>query len=403
MGIFFGNKDKGKLVLVFYIGSSSVNGSLFFARKDGIPKIILSVNEPIALEENISADRLLLLTTRTLGIVADKVHRAGVGSPKEIFCVLSSLWYVSQTRIIKFEKNTPFLFTSKFASDLIQKERTLFKEDHAVKYSHAGVLPRLIEIKNIKTMINGYETSNPLNQKGTDLEITIFISMSGEQILSKIEEIIRKHFHFKEMKFSSFTFSSFAVVRDIYMHSEDFLLINIGGEVTDISMIKKNMLRQSISFPLGLNFMIRDIASEFHYSLGEAKSIISLLLDGHATASVTKDLIPVMKKLKMQWLAKFQESLPNLSNDISVPGTIFLVVDKEMSSFFSEIIKTEQFNQYTLTDSQFKVTFLDTEVFHGMASFEDNVTRDPFLIINSIYINRFLINNNYSNKINKTN
>ncbi|MEI8174595.1 MAG: hypothetical protein WCG28_01445 [bacterium] len=398
MGIFFSNNDKGKLVLVFHVGSSSVNGALFFARKDGIPKIIFSVNEPIALEENISADRLLFLTIKTLEIVASKIHKAGVGAPKEIFCVLSSLWYISQNRIIKFKKNTPFLFTSKFASDLIKKETTLFEEDHAVKYLHAGVPPRLIEIKSTKMMINGYETPTPLNQKGTDLEMTIFISMSSEQILGKIEDTIRKHFSFKEIKFSSFTFSSFAVVRDIYTHNEDFLLTDIDGEVTDICMIKKNMLRELISFPLGVNFMIRDIASEFRYSLSEAKSIISLLKDGHATVSVSKGLVPIMKKLKMEWLSKFQESLANISNDISVPGTIYLVVDKEMSGFFSDIIKTEQFSQYTLTDSQFKVTFLDAEVFHGMVSFEDNVNRDPFLIINSIYINRFLINNVHPNK-----
>jgi len=98
----------------------------------------------------------------------------------------------------------------------------------------------------------------------------------------------------------------------------------------------------------------------------------------------------VINKLKSQWLAKFQESLINLSNDISIPSTIFLTVDQALADFFIETIKSEQFNQYTLTESKFKVVFLGTQALHGIALFQENVIRDPFVIIESIYVNRFL-------------
>jgi len=392
MEIFPHNNKKGKLVLVFYIGSSSVGGSLFWTEKSGIPKIVFSVNEPIELEEKVEADRFLSLTLKSLELVAVKVHSAGMGVPEEIFCVLSSLWYISQTRIIRLEKNTPFLFTSKLADDLIKKEVALFEEEHSTKYARAGAPVRLIELKNIKTVINGYETPYPLNQKGKELEMTIFVSIGSEKILTKISKTVEKNFPSKKITFSSFVLSSFAVVRDMYPHNENFLLINIGGEVTDISMVKKNILHESISFPLGLNFIIRGVASMSRSSLSEAKSLVSLLKDGHASESMTKKLSPIINKLKTEWLSKFQESLSNLSNDISVPATLYLSVDKDLADFFSEIIKTEQFNQYTLTESKFKVVFLGSEVFHDLVKFEKNVMSDTFLIISSIYINRFLIN-----------
>src|SRR3989338_8987803 len=109
---FSGNKEKQKLILVFYVGSSSVDGALVWAQKSGIPKIVFSIREPIALEDNIEAERFLTLTIKTLEIVTRRIHLAGIGVPEDIFCVLSSLWYVSQTRIIKLEKNAPFVFTS---------------------------------------------------------------------------------------------------------------------------------------------------------------------------------------------------------------------------------------------------------------------------------------------------
>src|SRR3989338_7846427 len=272
----------------------------------------------------------------------------------------------------------PFVFTSTLALDLIKKEIDLFEKEYLVKYEGVEHPVRSIEFKNIKTMLNGYETTQPLDQKGKELEMTIFISISPEVVLKKIEKIIQMHFYHKEIQFFSSVMATFVVVRDVYAHNENFLLIDIGGEVTDIFMVKKNVLRESISFPLGLNFIIRRVAETLFLSLNEAKSLVSLFKDGHASGTAVKKIGPIIEKLK---------------NDISVPANIYLSVDAEMASFFSETIKTEQFSQYTLTESKFTVTFLGTEVFKGMAEFKEGIIRDPALDINSIYINRF------SNKI----
>ncbi len=390
MGIFSKTKEKDELVLVFDVGSSSVGGALFWMQQSGIPKIVFSVREPIVLEKKINIDRFLLFTTKSLNIVASQIHQAGLGAPSKIFCVLSSPWYVSQTRVISLEKNTPFVFTSKLADELIKKETSLFEDEYSAKYLHAGNSVRSIELKNIKTMLNGYETAKPLNQKTKQLEMTIFVSISPEQVLGKIEETIKKHFNFKQIKFSSFVLASFAVVRDMSMHQDNFLLIDIGGEVTDIAMVKKNILRESISFPVGRNFMIRGATSALDCTFAEAQSFISLFQNGHAADTTKKKLQPIIDKLKTEWLKKFQESLANISNDVSIPATIYMTVDPDLADFFSQIIKNEQLNQYTLTDSKFQVVFLNTAVFHGVATFEENIIRDPFLIIDSIYINRFL-------------
>jgi hypothetical protein len=391
MGIFSGSREKDELALVFNVGSSSVGGALFRAQKSGIPKMIFSVREPIAVEDKIDIDRSLFLAIQSLEIVVNKIYSAGLGAPAQIFCILSSLWYVSQTRVINLKKNTPFTFTAKLADGLVQKEISLFKEEHLAKNINVGGSFRIIELKNIKMVLNGYETSQPLNQKAQELEMAIFVSMSGEQILKKIEDTIRKHFHFKRIQFSSFLMAFFTVVRDMYFQQENFLLVDIGGEVTDISMIKKNTLRESISFPLGCNFLTRGVAACLHCALSEASSLISLFKDGHAEETLSQKLASIMDQLKANWLKKFQESLANLSNDISIPATIYIALDKDLADFFSETIKTEQFNQYTLTESKFKVIFLSAQMLHGLAVFEENVIREPFLVIDSIYINRFLI------------
>jgi len=390
MGIFSNRGKKKELILVFNIGSSFVGGALFQKGESGIPRIVFSTREPILVENKIDIDRFLVCTVEALELVANKIFKAGVGAPSKIFCVLSSPWLVSQTRTIIFKKNTPFVFSTKLADDLIQKEIKLFEEENKTKYGDTGPDIRVIELKSMKTMLNGYETSKPLNQKAQELEMTIFLSISGEQVLKKIEDTIRKHFHSNLIKFSSSTMATFTVIRNLFPEQENFLLVYIGGEVTDISMIKKNTLRESISFPLGCNFLSRGVASGLGVTLGEANSLISLYKDGHAEEYVTRNLVSIMNDLKAKWLEKFQESLANLSNDISIPATIFIDMGRDLAEFFSETIRTEQFSQYTLTESKFKITLLDTKLLHGMAIFEDTTIREPFLIIDAVYINSFL-------------
>ena len=390
MSIFSKLKEKKELVLVFNIGSSSVDGALFEAQSSGIPKIIFSVKELIKIEEKVDIDNFSLSMTKSLEVIVSKIYKAGLGAPSQIFCVLSSPWCISQTRIINLKKNTPFVFTEKLADELIQKEIKLFEEEHTLEYGNSNNKVRMIELKNTKILLNGYEASLFLNKKTKELEMNIFISIGGEQVLKKIEDTIGKYFHNK-IKFSSFLLSFFTIVRDMYLKQENFLLLEIGGEVTDISMVKKNTLRESASFPLGCNFLIRGIASGLGCSLSEADSFISLLKNGHAEESVAKKLTLILNKLRTGWLKEFQDSLANLSNDISIPSTIYIVVDKDLVDFFSETIKTEQFSQYTLTESKFKIIFLNAELLNGIVIFKENVFREPFLIIDSIYINRFLI------------
>lgn len=391
MGLFWKRKKKNELILIFNIGSSFVDGALFEAQSSGIPKIIFSVQEPIKMEEKINIDRFLPSTMKSLQIVAGKIYKKGLGAPSQIFCVLSSPWYASETRIINFKKNTPFIFTYKLADELIKKEIKLFEEKHMPEYGGFNNGIRVIELKNIKITLNGYETPEALNKKTRELEMTVFISVSGEQILKKIEDTIGKYFHFKQIRFFSFALSFFTVARDMYSKQENFILVDIGGEVTDIYMVKKNALRESMSFPLGCNFVTRGVASYLGCTLSEADSLISLFKDGRAEESVAKKLALILSKLRAEWLKKFQDSLVNLSNDISIPSTIYIVIDKDLVDFFSETIKTEQISQYTLTESKFETVFLNTESLFKIAVFKENIFCEPFIIIDSIYVNRFLI------------
>ena len=195
--------------MVFDIGSSSIGGAFVELGENSAPKIVLSIREPIRLEEVLNVDRFRVYAMHTLHKVVKSMCASNMGAPTRIFCVLASPWYASQTRIISYEKNTPFTFTQKLADSLIASEIKLFEDEHGIGSGGENTV-RAIELLSMKTVLNGYATSNPLNQKATNLKMTIFISMGEEEVLAEIEEAISRHFPHITVKFTSFLVASFS-------------------------------------------------------------------------------------------------------------------------------------------------------------------------------------------------
>ncbi|MFA6325087.1 MAG: hypothetical protein WCX46_02565 [Candidatus Paceibacterota bacterium] len=389
MEIFRKSKKKNNFTLVFDIGSASVGAALFETQKNGIPKIIYSVRDIIPIQDHIDFSNFMFLTIKTLQIVAAKICLAHLGAPDRIFCTLSSPWYASQTRVINFSKSNSFLFNEKLANNLINKEIKLFEKEYVNKEEDLNNV-KILELKNIQTVLNGKVQGKIVGQKVKDVEITLFVSMSEKEFLNKIEDIVGQHFHIKKINFSSLPINTFSLVRDIFTNKDNFLLLDIGGEVTDIHMVNKDILTDSISFPLGFNYFFRLITEELNCSLDEAKSYLSLYKDKHMSESMGKNFEQTIDKLKRDWIYKFEESILGITNNLQIPTNIFITVDNNLSDFFGEIVKSEKFNKDIFKENKFEVISMDTKKLHGLASFSENIVRDPLLTIESIYINRFL-------------
>lgn len=389
MSFFWKAKNKNELVLLLDLGSSSIGAALVELRPDGAPKIVHFIRETIRLEEVLNTDRFHTFAMHTMHKVIARMCNSNKGVPKRAFCVLASPWYASETRTIKYEQSSPFVFTQKLADSLIEKEIKVFEEEHGIGKGGPNSV-RALELRNMKTVLNGYATDNPIGQKATNVKMTIFVSMGEEFILKEMEEGIYRHYPHLPVKFSSFLFSSFVVARDMFVNHESFLLINIGGEVTDIAIVKDEILKESATFPMGSHFITRGISKSLNCSIDDARSCITLYDNCHMHKIDEVKFQEALKTLKTEWLNKFQSTLSVLSSDISIPATVFITVDPSLAKFFSETIKTEQFSQYTLTEAKFRVLFLGLDALHGIAVVPEGVSKDSSILIESIYINRFL-------------
>ena len=120
MGLFFTSKKKERKVAIFDIGSGSVGAALALIPTDGqaIPTILKSFRTEITEKESLDFETFLNDMLKALDSSIQKLYAAKLGSFDEIVCVLTSPWYLSETRVIKMEKEHSFIFDKKFLKSM---------------------------------------------------------------------------------------------------------------------------------------------------------------------------------------------------------------------------------------------------------------------------------------------
>jgi hypothetical protein len=387
MGIFSTKKEK--LVAIFDIGSGSVGGALVRIpqNKKDLPTIIKSTRTDIVNRKEVDFNLFLNDMILALGFTSQDIYQSKLGAPDEIVCVLASPWYLSETRMIKMSKEHSFVFTKKIVNDLLLNEVELLDKDFKEKYNGLDSLPEIIEHPIVGVSLNGYQVDDPLGKRTKSLEMSMIISLCPKICLDNITETISKSFHDIPVSFSSFMLASYVSVRDRYMNHDSYLLLDIGGEVTDIGIIYKGVLKQSLSFPCGRKTLYRDICNALKIELRDAVEIFSLYSKNTLSEKEKAKILPVLDSIGSRWIKLFKESIDSLPRTLTIPNVIFLTIDSDVKDWFIKIINSEDYIKSMILNKKFTIVSIDGPEFLNMCSVRDSYC-DPFLMIESISVAR---------------
>ncbi|MFA6392531.1 MAG: hypothetical protein WCW54_00375 [Candidatus Paceibacterota bacterium] len=387
MGLFT-SKKKERIVAIFDIGSGSVGGALVKipTGKESLPTIIKSARTDIVDREELNFDLFLKDMILALGFTSKSIYESSLGAPDEIVCVLASPWYISETRMIKISKEHSFTFTKKIVDELLEKEIESFNLIYKNKYG-VDSTSEVIEHPVIGVALNGYHVYDPMGKKTRSIEMDMVISLSPKVCLDKIKETISQNFHHTPVSFSSFMMSSYIAVRDRYMNHDSYLLLDIGGEVTDIGIISKGIIRDSLSFPYGRKTLFRNICKKLRIELRDAYEILSLFSRGTLSEKEKDKLLPVLETMQKLWGVSFKECINTLPRTLTLPNTMFLTIDSDVKDWFVKIINNDEYIESMVPNKKFTLVTIDGPEFLNMCNI-NNGTCDPFLMIESISVMR---------------
>ncbi len=390
MGFLFSSQKKEKLIAIFDIGSGSVGGAMVRMPIDGngVPIIIKSVRgNEIKFRKDFDFNSLLKDMTSSLYLTANSLYEKKIGAPDEIYCVMASPWYLFETKIIKMSRNNSFIFTKRLANELIQKEISSLTEIYKTKYGTLEGSPEIIEQNTIKVALNGYNIKDPIGKKCKSLEMDMLISLAPELCLNKIRETLSKIFHHTSVRFSSFTMATYLAIRDKYVKDDSYLLLDISGEITDVGIVSKGILKAVLSFPFGKKTFFNQICSKLDIELRDAKELFKLYSSDNLSPDFKKKVIPVFKSIENSWNESFRQCIGTLPRTLFLPDTIFLTADNDIKNWFAEVLRNEEFIQPKVFDNKFTVITIEGPEFLNMCDI-DGGTCDPFIMIEAISIMR---------------
>lgn len=388
---FLFSLKKEKTVAIFDIGSGSVGGALARIPADGksLPTIINSTRVEIVERDEIDFDRFLKDMILALGFASRNLYNSKMGAPDEIVCVLASPWYISETRLIKMSKENSFTFTTKVIDELLTKELSSLDIIYKGKYGDTDSAPEVIEHPIVGVSLNGYHVDDPLGKRTRSIEMNMVISLSPKMCLDKIRDTLSKNFHHTPITFSSFMVASYISVRDRYMNHDSYLLMDVGGEVTDIGIISKGILKDSLSFPYGRKTVFREISKKMNIELRDSYELFNLFSKDNLSEKQKEKMLPVLKSIKESWGRSFRDCINTLPRTLTLPDVMFLTIDPDVKNWFVDVINGEEYIRSMVPNKKFTLVTLDGPEFLSMCNIK-NSNCDPFLMIESISVTRKL-------------
>lgn len=379
MGLFRSgsNKTKGELTLMIDIGSASVGAAVVEFFSDKRPFIHHTVRVPIAVAEkptfNTFLPKLLTFLSKALDQEISQVKKRAI---KHVHCFYASPWYTAESRTTSRTYPEQIKITQKVLDELIDVEVDNFMGKLQVAGSDEVV--RVTESHIISTRLNGYATIDPLNKKATDLSVTLFLGVIPDHVIKSVEGVIHEFVHAHDIEHHSFPLTAYSSTLDVFPHDNTFLFVDITGEVTDLYLVRDDVLEALHSFPSGRNILIRSIAEKFDVSISGAVSYIGLYASGSADDAFASQIKETIDAVQKEWKVYFTNALTEVCKGGAVPDKTFCMVDNDVREIFSDTVRAKS-GQVVLLHQDTLDNFCD----HGRA-----VEEDPFIIFESLFVHK---------------
>ncbi len=401
MSLFSKSKIKNGVVVIIDIGTASIGGGLVLLDEGKKPKMLYNIRKPITIQRKVNEKKLIEAMTRSLNQVLEDLDKEGLKhlnflklknkEIKEIFVFLASPWYVSQTRVIKTKNKNDFVVSKKLLEEIVLEEKEKFiqyeLEQNAEIYGDRESV-EIIDNKIIQTKLNGYKIDNPEKYKTKDLEMSIFVAISPKYVVDQIKNLISEKFLSKKIHTHSFSLASFLSIRDLFKNEEDFLFLDMGGEVTDVSFVKNGVLQEVYSFPIGRNFFIKEIMKILNSTHDIAISTLKMFGEEKLETPDIFKLEKVIKKANKKWSKELEKAMLKLSHGGLSPRNIYLMADNEMVNILNKAIKEAEFTDLVFPDynEASNVISLDSSKMKEFCGCSGDI--DIFLEIETVFINR---------------
>ncbi|HXK37566.1 MAG TPA: hypothetical protein VJ579_00650 [Candidatus Paceibacterota bacterium] len=390
-GLFSGN-SVARHILVVDVGSGSIGVALVRLEKSATPMILGTARQVIPFQEKLNVQRFVTLMQESLNAATDAVmeHNKDI-IPHTVMFGLASPWNTSQTRLVHLDQPDDFLVTEKGLRQIIEKEGGMFTsapfDPNGPKELMKNVL---IESRAMQIKLNGYEVDSPIGRRARELDIALYLSVMPERIKDSFSDTIGRRWPHADLRFHSFMYAAFNAVRDTFAESASFVVVDVAGEVTDVALVRDNVLLESLSFPLGYHAITRMTMRELGLQSAAADTEVALYLEGKSSVERAKQMEQIFAKVVREWKLLFIGALTQLGEQYPIPHVIYHFVDEEYVTYYGDAMRESGSRVFGEEQGDFTVHSLDEEFLLRFMKLAEGQRADIFLCVIIMILDKLL-------------
>ncbi len=381
--------------VAFDIDGTSVGVIVTELAANCVPKILFSKREDLPLRDAFDAARNAKdVFERTESLGRELLRELPGEFAKAVFFVTSP-YVASQTRVVTSAFEKPTLITDDVLTRLVNAEIDAFKQTELAHFKGENESDNhvMLEAKVMATRLNGYETASPVGKMAREIDLSLYVSIVSEGMSNKLAAIGRALFPGVACELHSRSFALFHTIRHI-SPEQNYMIIDIRGEVTEMGVVKNGVLIDTISHPTGENSLFRALASSLGMPLATVSSALSLFLSEAGHEEERQRIKQALAHARIEWLGGLGLILKETLEDYLLPAHMYVYANKLTGPFFREFLGDSNLYQYSAANTPFAVTLIDHEFFGekvvARQDADDVLLSSLALCLDSLYAHRFV-------------
>lgn len=381
------NKKSGEVALILDIRSSSIGAGLVLIQEDET-RILYTTRKDIYFSKNQQSDSFSKVSFKVLNNIMQEIEEKGIPVLSEndeipnnisyALAMYASPWFDAKTKQVSLSRATPFKLTEKIFGRMVEEEIKQLRNRNTETVT--------VEKEVTNVLINGYTMTNPFHKKVTNLDFSFYVSQMAKSDLKTVENIISKSISVKKVFHKTHPLVLSTVTKNVFTNTDSFILIDIGGEITDISITKNDSLLSLATIPLGKHHFVREISTECNQEIPIAHSSFKMYFDKTSHSECSENIGKILVSMGKEWRAQLIEGLREVYSEEEIPQTIFMTTDDDAREAFKLILEDAEMKTFIGTQDSFTVNALDVSTLEGLFSYDSGVRKDLFIGMAAGYI-----------------
>jgi hypothetical protein len=248
---------------------------------------------------------------------------------------MTAPWSYTITKVIGYNKETPFLITDTLINTLISAAQKKINEELKENELASDLGLAIMTRATTDIMANDYKIEDPKGKTASTLTLTQVSAVAQTYLTDAISDIQQKVFKNATLERYSFMLMFHCIIRELYNQLSEYCLIDITYEATEIGVVRGGILRYCTHAPIGISTLARTLVTVLNIPLEEAYAFLKEPYHTRALESLSETKLAEVAVIFDEYQNNLAKLFRETGDKLSIPKILFMHGDHQTEEFFS--------------------------------------------------------------------